>query len=336
MSEIFSWTKKTEFGSRNLQGDPAPQAVEAINFQYMEESSKTNGNQIPMLSIPEQSNGLAEAVIGSSGIHRNIKQPSEHMSEINAAAEPSTSKADACDANAFDISETDQLVNTVLDPLTLVGEQFRLLRSKLDQIQKEKGIKVLMVTSTAANEGKTFTARSLAGILAQEPGKKILLIDADLRKAKAGQNKGLLSEECCQVGLAQILGTEMSFESSLLGSDNNKLFFLPSGPVPPNPSELLSSANFAKILKDACGLFDWVILDTPPVIAISDAITICPLCDAVVLVVRANSTSSKAIIDAVQRIGREKIAGIVMNRVRNGQLARYYQQYYRGGLQAGA
>jgi capsular exopolysaccharide synthesis family protein len=331
MSEIFNWTKRNEFKSRDIQSDSAPESIEAILFQSVEEKPKVNGNHASLSSDSEAPNGAAEV---ESVLNASVEDPSKSIViEVSDAAQmQGEQKHEIKNSYKFDISAADELIKNVLDPLTLVGEQFRLLRSKLDHLQQQKQIKILMVTSAAASEGKTFTARSLAGIIAQEPGKKVLLIDADLRKAKSGRKNGALSEESRTQGLGQILGGELSFQNALLGSDNKQLFLLPSGPVPPNPSELLSSAKLIMVLKEASELFDWVILDTPPALAISDAITISPLCDAIIMVVRANSTSSKVVTDAIQKIGREKICGIVMNRVRNKRLSRYYQQYYRGGL----
>jgi protein-tyrosine kinase len=114
---------------------------------------------------------------------------------------------------------------------------------------------------------------------------------------------------------------------SLASSRNGDLFFLASGKVPPNPSELLTSPVLEATLKTAREVFDWVVIDSPPVLALSDAAVIAPLCDAILLVVHAGVTPSKLVRQAAERLGREKICGIVMNRVRHVKSS-YYHHYY--------
>lgn len=338
MSEIFNWIKKTEFRGRSVQSDTVSQAAETIPFQYLDESAEAQMDPAAIILNSGAASGSARAQSSSNAKalrHDAIDKSTDIMPESTIPADPIGGSGEGYNPSKFDLSAIDQRINSILDPLTLVGEQFRLLRSRLDIIQKRQGVKTVMITSAVPKEGKTLTTRSLAGILAQEPGKKVLLIDADLRKAKPEQGNGRLSKENCMPGLAQVLGAEASFRSVLVGSTNDKLFFLPSGPVPPNPSELLSSPILAQTLKMASELFDWVIVDTPPVIAISDAISIAHLCDAVILVIQAHATSSKLATDTIQRLGRERICGIVMNRVRNIHSSRYYYQYYSGALKPG-
>ncbi len=232
-----------------------------------------------------------------------------------------------CGADKFDLTEASLPIRKVLDPLTLVGEQFRVLRSKLGLMQKQRGIKTILVTSSVPDEGKTFTASGLAGVFAQEYGKKVVLIDADMRKPNSGWSFGL-NGSSTGTGLSEVLKGSKDFHSSLLMALNPAFSFMPSGPLPPNPSELLGSPYLEKMLKNAAAGFDWVIIDSPPVLALSDSTIISPLCDAVVLVVRANSTPSKLVSETVNQIGRDRICGVVLNRQKEVHSSRYYYQYY--------
>lgn len=236
-------------------------------------------------------------------------------------------EVEICNADQFDLTQASLPIRNVLDPLTLVGEQFRLLRSKLGLMQKQRGIKTILVTSSVPDEGKTFTASSLAGIFAQEFGKKVILIDADMRKPKSGWSLGL-NGSSSGTGLSEVLSGKRAFRDGLLVSQNSSLYFLPAGPLPSNPSELLSSPNLESVLKMAASGFDWVVVDSPPVLSLSDTTIIAPLCDAVVLVVRANSTPSKLVLDTIEHVGRDRICGIVLNRQKQLQTSRYYYQYY--------
>jgi capsular exopolysaccharide synthesis family protein len=235
-------------------------------------------------------------------------------------------ESEICPADQFDLTGANKQIKHVLDPLTLVGEQFRLLRSRLGLMQKQQGIKTVLITSSVPDEGKTFMASGLAGVFAQEPGKRVLLIDADMRKPKSGAAFGV--DGNARLGLSNVLRGELPFQKALLQATNPEFCLLPSGALPSNPSELLSSRQFEEMLRTAAENFDWVILDSPPVVSLSDTTLLAPLCDAIVLVVRANSTPSKLVLNAINRIGRDRICGVVVNRQKHVHHSRYYYQYY--------
>jgi capsular exopolysaccharide synthesis family protein len=227
----------------------------------------------------------------------------------------------------FNLELADKKLKAVLDAKTHPGEQLRFLRTRLSQLQRQHGFKKLLITSSIPGEGKTFIACCLAGILAQEPGKRVLLMDADLRRPRTALNLGL-EKETELVGLSNILQRTHALEESLLKASGMDLFFLPSGRVPDNPSELLASENLERIIQEASVLFDWIIVDSPPVLNIADSTRLAPLCDTVVLVVHANKTPAKLIQKTIQMVGKSAICGIVMNRAKIHSTSRYYYKYY--------
>jgi protein-tyrosine kinase len=227
---------------------------------------------------------------------------------------------------SFNLDLADYRVRSVLDPVTAVGEQFRLLRAKLSLEQKQRNIKTLLVSSASPAEGKTFVSCGLAGVLAQEPGKKVLLVDADMRRPMAGRDLGVQNLEI--KGLSDVLRGEAAIEDVLINSTDTTLFLLPSGNTPHNPSELLSSPALESSLKSVSQYFDWIIIDSPPIAAIADASVIAQICDAILLVVQANKTLSKLVQNAILRVGQDRICGIVMNRVKYITNSRYYYRYY--------
>jgi capsular exopolysaccharide synthesis family protein len=287
MSEIFDFLKKTEADRKKNL------AVDELSFRLPEDTPAP---------VVER---LKESV---------VQDPIPYEAEI-------------CNGRNFDLTEASLQIKSVLDPLTLVGEQFRLLRSKLGLMQKQRGIKTVLVTSAVPEEGKTFVASGLTGVFAQEPGKRVVLIDADMRKPKSGAAFGL-NGSSNSIGLSTVLQGNIPFQNALLASSNPEFCFLASGTLPPNPSELLSSAMLEQVLKSAAEDFDWVIVDSPPVLALSDATPISSSCDAIIFVVRANSTPAKLVQEAVNRIGRDKICGVVINRQRQSHASKYYYQYY--------
>jgi protein-tyrosine kinase len=228
----------------------------------------------------------------------------------------------------LDLNNANARIKRVLDPSTLVGEQYRLLRAKLSVMQNQRGIKTLLVTSSVPNEGKTFSACCLASILAQEPGKRILLIDGDLRKPKAGSNFGL-EYGTVSNGLSRILKGTLQMEEALFRFRDSDLFLLPSGELPPNPAELLSLPTLDRTIKQSAELFDWVIIDSPPNLVLADPSLLAAHCDAVLIIVRAQHTPSKLITETIERLGRDKICGVILNRVRGIKSSRYYSHYYK-------
>jgi len=229
----------------------------------------------------------------------------------------------------FNLASADPMIRAVLDPRTMPGEQFRFLRAKLGQLRRQRDLKTLLVTSSFPSEGKTFTACCLAGILAQEPGKQVLLVDADLRRSRASQNLGIDYKEKPE-GLVQVLEGTKSLDEALMRSSDMDFFFLPAGQEPENPSQVLASNNLDQVIQRMAELFDWIIIDSPPVLTLADPARIAPLCDGVLMVVHANSTPAKMVQKSIQIIGKELICGIVLNRVQNMQASRYYHHYYSG------
>jgi len=292
MSELFSWLKRTELQKRMSL---FPVDAQALKLPEPEEEVPQGTEPVPV-SPPQPEKDPARL-------------------EIDNPA-------------PFHLDSADWRVKTVLDPKTLVGEQYRFLRNKLVQIQRQHNIKKILVTSSVPGEGKTLTACCLAGILAQESKKQVLLVDADLRKPQASANLGVNGTKI-PVGLSRLLEGSARLEDSFFRSSGQDFFFLPSGPVLGNPSELLSSPNLEDVITRLAATFDWVVIDSPPVLALADAMRIAPLCDTVLLVVLANRTSSKLIHQAIQMIGREMICGVVLNRVPNVRSSQYhYYQYY--------
>jgi capsular exopolysaccharide synthesis family protein len=269
----------------------------------------------------------------ASPIHSAISIPKEPSPEpeFDEAVQPTLPvESPRAGAGIFDLTCSSYQMQNVLDPLTIVGEQFRVLRTQLDLMQKQTGIKTVLVTSTVPQEGKSFTAYGLAGVMAQEVGKRVLLFDADMRKSGSGRDFGLNGSSSV-IGTAQVLEGAKEFRSALLTGTNPELWFLPAGALPSNPSELLSSPKLEQALKSAAEIFDWIIVDSPPILALSDASLIAPLCDTVLLVVRVNSTPTKLVSETVNRIGRDHICGIVLNRQKEFHSSRYYYHYYYRG-----
>jgi len=231
-----------------------------------------------------------------------------------------------CDSS-FDINAAEVNVKTVLDPISTVGEQYRILQAKLSLLQQQRGVKRLLITSALPSEGKTFTACCLAGVLAQEKHKKVLLVDADLRMANAWKLLGI-KEVGEFKGLSHFLAGEIDMHQALYRSAESELYFLPAGKPALNPVELLSTPNLQRVA-NVWNRFDWVVIDSPPVVGLADTNLLASFCDAIILVVLANKTPVKLVQEAIERVGREKICGVILNRMKKLDSSRYYNYYYR-------
>jgi protein-tyrosine kinase len=257
---------------------------------------------------------------------KETKKPSLQEITHNDPELKVLTKSKLIEADTFNLVAANRQVRIALDPLTVVGEQFRMLRTRLGLLQKEKGIKTVLITSSIPGEGKTFAACCLAGVFAQEPGKRVLLIDCDMRKLGSGSNIGVNGRYSSK-GMSMLLRGELKFPDALLKAVGLEFFFVPNGPLPQNPTELLSSPILEQTIRSAAEDFDWVVIDSPPVLTLSDSTLLAPLCDTSILVVKTGVTPSKLVKDAVKLIGREKICGIVFNRRKQKYPDRYYYYY---------
>ena len=167
-----------------------------------------------------------------------------------------------------------------------------MMRAELSA-RRQKGLKSLIVTSAVPDEGKTFVACCLAAMLAKEQGRKVLLIDGDLRTGSAGHALRL-DNGVRRPGLSNVLSGEVDVENCLIPCLDLNLWFLPAGSAVDNPVELLSSPRLQQMMRDLTVLFDWVIVDSPPVLPIADTSVLAPVCDAALIVVRADRTPASS------------------------------------------
>lgn len=202
------------------------------------------------------------------------------------------------------------------DLVTLFGhnsslaEQFRTLRTNISFAKAGGGMKALLVTSAEAGDGKSTTAANLAIVTAQQ-GKQVLLIDADIRKP----TQHYLFQTSNARGLTNLLTGQADFREVVQITGVDGLSLLTSGPVSPNPADLLSSEEMKDVMDQAEGQFDQVIIDSPPVLAVADARLLANLCDGIVFVVRSKSTEIDQVTRSVAALSEAngKLLGVVLN-----------------------
>ena len=198
---------------------------------------------------------------------------------------------------------------SLLQPDSYVAEQFRSLRGRIDAISAQRPVRTIAVTSPLSGEGKTTAAINLAIVTSMSLGRRVLLIDCDLRKPKVHQALGLRPE----AGLAEVLCDEVSLDSAILKVEGMNLEVLAVRGRPQNPSELLSSPRMREIVEEVARRYDRVILDTPAALGVPDAKAVAELCDGLIMVVRADVTPHNEIEAALELLDRRRLLGLVLN-----------------------
>jgi capsular exopolysaccharide synthesis family protein len=201
-------------------------------------------------------------------------------------------------------------------------EQYRRLAAALHHTQVERGIKKVMVASAVAGEGKTLTALNLALTLSESYRRRVLLIDADLRRPKLHDLLGVPNT----IGLNEALKDTSEARLTLL-QVSPRLSVLPTGRPDPDPMSALTSRRMALVLEEGSENFDWVIIDTPPVVMLPDTNLLAAMVDVAILVVEAGRTPYDMSDRAIQALGRERVLGVVLNGVKQDDGYREYSSY---------
>ncbi|GIN58823.1 protein-tyrosine kinase [Lederbergia ruris] len=209
------------------------------------------------------------------------------------------------------------------NPKSPISEQYRTIRTNIEFSAVDEEIRTLMVTSSGPAEGKSTTTANLAVVFAQQ-GKKVLIVDADMRKPTVHYTFGVTNT----TGLTNVLTRQATLEAAARSTDIENLNVLPSGPIPPNPAELLGSKGMQIFFEKAKERYDLIIFDTPPVLAVTDAQILANKCDGTVLVVASGKTElesaqkTKELLSAAQA----KLLGVVLNNKKMEKTDYYY--YY--------
>lgn len=201
-------------------------------------------------------------------------------------------------------------------------EQFRTLRSRLYQIKANQPIKTILISSALPQEGKTFVSANLAMVMGRQHGRRVLLIDADLRKPGLSQVLGAPPSP----GLVEYLAGECDVPTIIQKAPITNLCFVPAGRKASNPGELVGNGRLITFIEGVSTMFDWIIVDSPPAVPITDASLIAEACDGVLLVVKAESTGFDVVRRACTEFRRKPVLGVVLNRAAEASTG--YQAYY--------
>jgi capsular exopolysaccharide synthesis family protein len=211
-------------------------------------------------------------------------------------------------------------------PESFGAEKFRFLGVRLRQIQHSRPLKKLLITSTIPEEGKSTVSANLATILARRQQPKILLLEGDLRRPSLAKQFGLGRIP----GLSEWLQGEPRMIKDIYRLEGPNLWFLPAGRPPENPLELMQSGRLSELLNQLSTWFDWIIIDSPPILPLADTSVWARLADGILLVTREGTTKKRMLRRGLQALEQSKLLGAVVNSSANTDHSNYYQRYGPG------
>lgn len=211
-----------------------------------------------------------------------------------------------------------------------IAEEIKQLRSNILFCGDDK--RTIMVTSCVSGEGKTMTSLLIAKSFA-DTGRAVLLIDGDMRRSTL---KNQITKGRVEIGLSHLLSGQCQVEDVICNVKDSMLSIIPSGKTPPNPVELLLSQNFNKVLEHARSIYDYIIIDCPPLGMVSDAAAVAPCCDGALMLISAGIVSYKFAQKVKEQLEKSgcPILGVVLNKVdyksegTYGRYGKYYGKYY--------
>lgn len=276
--------------------------------------------------------GLAFLLEGLDNTIRTTEQAQNISGLASLGMIPLGSKSarDGANPKRLVIASSKEAVELVTQvrPQSQMAESYRALRTSLLLSNLGAPPKVIMVTSALPQEGKTTTSINTAVVLAQK-GVRVLLIDADLRRPSIHKTLGMGPRS----GLSNVLTGSITLEQAITRTSIlPNLFILPAGTPPPNPAELLASANMKEVLAQLGEQYDHIVLDTPPSLSVTDAVVLSPRADAVVLVIRSGKTTKQALRRARDILAHvnAKVVGVLLNAVDLTSPDYYYYYEYQG------
>ena len=222
--------------------------------------------------------------------------------------------------------ELDGHLVSLVTPATFEAEQYRALRHMIEELHAASGLSVVAISSPAIGDGKTTTAINLAGALAQAPDTRVLLIDADLRRPSIADELGLqVSPSPGLVG--GLLDRAVTLGSAVRRRSPFNIDVLPAGDTPAAPYELLRSARLAELMKEARSYYNYVIVDTSPIVGVPDCRVLASVVDGFVIVVAAHRTPKRLVEEALGVVEPAKIIGLLYNRD-DRALSGYYHRVH--------
>lgn len=303
-------------------------------MSHVYQALQKSGENLPDLVAPPRNGNTAEVHLPQQ------RAGAQELAAGELAIEGDASRSDrpACIAGAADCSQNGwrlqdapieevgvhavDRISFYADSQGAAADRLRFLRMRLRDLRNAKSLSRLLVTSPLPQEGKSTLAVSLATALAEHGKRTILLIEADLHHPAVTQQLDLKPGP----GLAECLQTGLDPLSALRRLEPVGWYFLPAGGRCDHATELLQSDGLQVVMQTLAAHFEWIVIDSPPVVPLTDTLSLAKQADATLLVVRAGRTPREAVEQSIALLGRERVVGIVLNAVHD--VNRLYSKYY--------
>ncbi|MEK3765068.1 CpsD/CapB family tyrosine-protein kinase [Solibacillus sp. FSL K6-4121] len=216
-----------------------------------------------------------------------------------------------------------QLV-TVSSPKSIISEQFKTIRTNINFSMPDKDLKTIVLTSSTPGEGKSTNSSNIAVVFAQS-GKKVLLVDSDMRKPTTHHTFGLRNVS----GLSTVLIRQHTIDEVIHNTEIEGLSVITSGPIPPNPAELLASKAMDQFIDNVKNIYDIIVFDAPPVLSVTDAQILSNKCEGTLLIINSGDAEKDNVIKAKDMLlaSKANVIGAILNNYRIDK-DHYYYQYY--------
>lgn len=329
MSHIFDALQKSAGEGSQIE---IPSALLAAELLQTAELKAASAGETTTSESPVESD---ISVLSTATANLRPKQLSEFQAaahvqldaELPSAEEPPLKYAGTDQFSQFQplkilVSPQSKLV-CVTDKESLAAEKFRFLGVRLRQLQQSRPLKKILITSTIPQEGKSMVAANLACTLARKTPQKTLLLEGDLRRPSLAQLFGLGKVP----GICEWLQGERGAMTSIYQLEGTGLCLLPAGSAPRNPLELIQSTRLSALMEQLTAWFDWIVIDSPPVLPLADTSVWMRLADGVLLVARHGTTAKKQLERGLEAIESAKLLGALLNGSTSNAHADYYYHY---------
>ncbi len=328
MGRVYDALKRAQSSPRDFKPNNNPSVSRNGNPDNVSYFVPRNGQDHPWEKAPFT--GMPSAFSSASTAHTAQATGGPALPDGNAFRDAGATLGAVGSARAAEFSSREVLAARVephlvaiTDPRSPESEQFRALRTKLLEANEREGKRAFVITSAGMGEGKTLTALNLAWLLAQTDGVTALVIDADLRQPCAAKYLGIATDD----GLSEVLTGETKLMEAIVKLKPSGLHLLPGGAAREDVAELLSGPRFSRLLEEARRLFDYIIIDAPPLGVFTDANLLINRADAALLVVRASATRYSVVERLLEQLPRERMLGVVLNRAEEkAEDTSYYYQ----------
>ncbi len=287
-------------------------------FDALQRSESETGNGESTFSVATE---LLRAAEEKMRLGNTIEERPARVESVETAQPASSNFLEQCPVLPVLIPQESRLV-AVGKEGSLGAEKFRFLAVRLRQLRQSRPLKKVLITSTIPQEGKSTVAANLACTLARRKQHKTLLLEGDLRRPTVSDKFGLGKVP----GMCEWLSGETKSQN-IYHLESLGLWVLPAGTTPQNPLELMQSGKLSQLLDQLQGCFDWIIIDSPPVLPLADTSIWSRLSDGILLVTRKGTTEKQQLQRGLEALEKSKLLGALVNSSENAAHSDYYQRY---------